>query len=384
MPISLSGDAVVRRKPSSALVQALLNTADVRLGGNRPWDLQVKDQRLFRRLLWNGSLGLGESYMDGWWDCERIDELICRLLKADLHNRLFSPRELIDLLLARCLNMQCRSRAWIVGKRHYDIGEDLYQAMLDDKMIYSCAYWKDAADLDVAQNAKLDLIARKLHLEPGMKVLDIGCGWGGAARYLAEKYGVEVTGVTISKNQAATARERCRGLPVDIRLEDYRSLRGRFDRIYSIGMFEHVGYKNYRTYMQIVRGLLAKDGLFLLHTIGSGSSHKEVRTDPWIERYIFPCSMLPSAGQLLLSFGGIFLLEDWHNFGVDYDKTLMQWYRNFEAAWPELSEHYGERFYRMWKYYLLACAASFRVRHNQLWQLVLAPAGVEKGYESVR
>jgi cyclopropane-fatty-acyl-phospholipid synthase len=365
-------------------VQALLNRADVRLDGNRPWDLQVKDQRLFSRLLWNGSLGLGESYMDDWWDCERMDELICRLLKADLDSRLFSPRELIDLLLARCMNMQCRSRVWIVGERHYDIGEDLYRAMLDDKMIYSCAYWKDAADLDAAQDAKLDLIARKLHLERGMKVLDIGCGWGGAARYLAERYEVEVTGVTISKNQAATARERCKGLPVDIRLEDYRSLHGRFDRIYSVGMFEHVGYKNYKPYMLIVRDLLVKDGLFLLHTIGSGSSRKEVRNDPWIERYIFPCSMLPSADQLLQSFGGLFLLEDWHNFGVDYDKTLMQWYRNFEAAWPELAEGYGERFYRMWKYYLLACAASFRVRKNQLWQLVLAPAGVEKGYESVR
>ncbi len=322
--------------------------------------------------------------MDGWWECDRIDELIAKLLKADLHRSLYSPRELLDLLLAKCMNRQCRSRAWIVGERHYDIGDDLYEAMLDKRMNYSCAYWKDAADLDTAQDAKLELIARKLYLEPGMKVLDIGCGWGGAARYMAENYGVEVTGVTISKNQAATARERCRDLPVEIRLEDYRSLRGTFDRIYSIGMFEHVGYKNYRSYMRIVRDLLAKDGLFLLHTIGSGSSRKVVRMDPWVERYIFPCSVLPAAGQLLQSFGGVFLLEDWHNFGVDYDKTLMQWYRNFEAAWPRLAERYGERFYRMWKYYLLACAASFRVRYNQLWQLVLAPDGVETGYESVR
>lgn len=384
MTISLDGESKIRGNSARRVVQGLLERADIRIGGNRPWDLKVNDQRLFRRLLLHGSLGLGESYMDGWWECERIDELIGRLLKAKLNRRFFSPRELLDLLLARCMNMQCRSRAWIVGERHYDIGEDLYEAMLDKKMNYSCAYWRDAVDLDTAQVAKLDLVARKLHLEPGMKVLDIGCGWGGAARYMAENYGVEVTGVTISKNQAATARERCRGLPVEIRLEDYRSLSGRFDRIYSIGMFEHVGHKNYRIYMRIARNLLAKDGLFLLHTIGSGSSHKVVHTDPWIARYIFPCSMLPAAGQLLKSFRGLFLLEDWHNFGVDYDKTLMQWFRNFEAAWPSLSERYGERFYRMWKYYLLACAASFRVRHNQLWQLVLAPAGVQKGYESVR
>jgi cyclopropane-fatty-acyl-phospholipid synthase len=385
MALSLGGEvAAPRSSLAKTLLQRLLARADVRIDGDRPWDLKVKDPRLFWRLLLHGSLGLGESYMDGWWECQRIDELIRRLLKADLDRGLYSPREVIDLLLARCMNMQSRSRAWIVGERHYDIGDDLYRAMLDSTMSYSCAYWKDATDLDAAQEAKLDLIARKLRLSPGMRVLDIGCGWGGAARYLAERYSVTITGVTISNNQAATARERCHGLPVDIRLQDYREVRGKFDRIYSIGMFEHVGYKNHRPYMRIVRELLAEDGLFLLHTIGSGSSRKVVRTDPWMERYIFPGSTLPTGSQLVESFKDYFLLEDWHNFGVDYDKTLMQWYRNFEAAWPRLAGNYSERFYRMWKYYLLACAASFRARKSQLWQLVLAPAEAERGYESVR
>jgi len=384
MTISLGGETVAGGGPARNLVQNLLDRADVRLDGGRSWDMKVNDQRLYRRLLCHGSLGLGESYMDGWWECEKIDELIRRLLRANLQRRLCSPKELVDLLRARCLNLQCGSRAWVVGERHYDIGDDLYRAMLDDRMTYSCAYWKDADNLDAAQEAKLDLIAKKLRLESGMRVLDIGCGWGGAAQFLAEKYGVEVVGVTISVNQASHARERCKGLPVEIRLEDYRKVQGRFDRIYSIGMFEHVGYKNYRTYMRVVRRLLTENGLFLLHTIGSGSDRKAVRTEPWIDRYIFPNSMLPAAGQLLQCFSDIFRLEDWHNFGLDYDRTLMQWHRNFEAAWPELAKRYNERFRRMWKYYLLSCAGSFRARTNQLWQLVLAPAGAETGYVSVR
>jgi cyclopropane-fatty-acyl-phospholipid synthase len=320
--------------------------------------------------------------MDGWWDCDQIDELARRLVGADLNHIIRSPKELIDCLQARCMNRQCRSRAWLVGRHHYDIGDDLYRSMLDDKMLYSCAYWRDADDLDAAQEAKLELIAGKLRLQPGMKVLDIGCGWGGSAWYLARNHGVTVTGVTISKNQAAAASELCRGLPVDIRLEDYRNLTGRFDRIFSVGMFEHVGYKNHKPFMRIVRDLLGEDGIFLLHTIGS--NRKSVRTDPWIERYIFPGSTIPSPSQIATACEGLFILEDWHNFGVDYDKTLMQWHRNFEAAWPRLADRYNERFYRMWRYYLLSCAGSFRARKNQLWQLVLSPSGLKNGYQSVR
>jgi cyclopropane-fatty-acyl-phospholipid synthase len=382
MHLSFRRDTGLAAKPGKVFVQNLLAPADVRVDGKRPWDLRVRNQRLFRRLLCHGSLGLGESYMDGWWDCEQIDEMICRLFRGRLDSRVLSPHEFVDYLAARCLNRQSRSRSWQVGRRHYDIGDDLYGCMLDSRMIYSCAYWKNAADLDAAQEAKLELIAAKLRLAPGMKVLDIGCGWGGAARYFAERYGVLVTGVTISEKQYRTGREICRGLPVDILLADYRKLAGRFDRIYSVGMFEHVGYKNYRSYMRIVRKLLAEDGLFLLHTIGN--NRKTVHIDPWIDRYIFPNSMLPSAGQLIHSFENIFVLEDWHNFGIDYDKTLMQWHANFEAAWPQLAGRYDERFYRMWKYYLLACAGSFRARKNQLWQLVLSPTGVPNGYESFR
>jgi len=283
---------------------------------------------------------------------------------------------------AKLINMQSRRRAFTIGERHYDIGNDLYERMLDSRMTYSCGYWKDAATLDGAQEAKLDLASRKLGLRPGMRVLDIGCGWGGAARFMAERYGCEVVGVTVSREQVDYASSHVGDLPVEVRFQDCRDVDGTFDRIVSIGMFEHVGARNYRGFMRTVRRLLADDGLFLLHTIGGNRSVHQ--GEPWISRYIFPNSMLPSAAQITRAAESIFVLEDWHSFGAYYDTTLMHWVANFDASWPQLRDRYGERFYRMWKYYLLSCAAGFRVRKNQLWQVVLSPHGVPGGYESIR
>ena len=189
-------------------------------------------------------------------------------------------------------------------------------------------------------------------------------------------------GVTVSENQARRARELCEGLDVEIHLVDYRRIDGTFDRVLSLGMFEHVGYKNYRTFMRIVRRHLAADGLFLLHTIGASQSMR--RTDPWTERYIFPDSVLPSVAQIGAAIDGTFLLEDWHSFGQDYDTTLMHWYRNVEASWSELEDRYDERFRRMWRYFLLSSAGGFRARKTQLWQLVLSPHGVPGGYQALR
>jgi cyclopropane-fatty-acyl-phospholipid synthase len=280
------------------------------------------------------------------------------------------------------LNLQRRSRAFQIGERHYDIGHDLFSHMLDKRLIYSCGYWKNASTLDEAQEAKLDLVCRKLHLTPGMRVLDIGCGWGGTAKFAAERYGVEVVGVTVSEEQANFAKELCRGSPVEIRLQDYRDVVGTFDRVLSLGMFEHVGPKNYLTFMSIARNSLADTGLFLLHTIGRNRSGST--TDPWLERYIFPNSMLPSARQICGAIEGSFVLEDWHNFGADYDKTLLNWCDKFDENWDALKRHYDQRFYRMWKYYLLSSAGAFRARKSQLWQLVLSPQGVPGGYRSPR
>jgi cyclopropane-fatty-acyl-phospholipid synthase len=363
-------------------IERLLEGTDVRINGDRPWDVQVHDERFYRRVLTEASLGLGESYMDGWWDSERIDEMLTRILEAGLDRKMVARIMALDVVRATLVNLQNKRRAFTIGEQHYDIGNDLYERMLDSRMTYSCGYWKNARTLDEAQEAKIDLAARKLGLEAGMRVLDIGCGWGGAARFMAERYGCEVVGVTVSREQVAYAEQHRGDLPVDIRLQDYRDIDDTFDRIVSIGMFEHVGAKNYPTFMNTVRRLLADDGLFLLHTIGGNRSVHQ--GDPWVSRYIFPNSMLPSAKQITAAAEDVFVMEDWHNFGAYYDTTLMQWVENFDAAWPDLRERYGDRFYRMWKYYLLSSAAGFRARKNQLWQIVFSPNGVRGGYQSIR
>ena len=349
-------------------VESILAAADIQIDGTRPWDLQVYDKRFYGRMLGEGTLGVGEAYMDGWWDCPALDQLIYRAVRARLDHRLKTWSIVGDVISAKLKNFQTPSRAFEVGRRHYDLGNDLFRAMLDKRMIYSCGYWAEADNLDDAQVHKLDLIARKLMLEPGMRVLDIGCGWGGAPRYFVEHYGVEVVGITVSMQQLSLGREICAGLPVELRLQDYRELNEPFDRIYSIGMFEHVGPKNYRSYMNVVRRCLQDDGLFLLHTIGADITRSN--TDPWITKYIFPNSRLPSASQITRAAEGIMILEDWHGFGPDYELTLMSWYENFEAAWPELSKNYDERFHRAWRYYLLSSAGAFRSRGNELWQIV--------------
>lgn len=370
-------DTILRKR-----IETALHRADVVIDGKRPWDIQVKNSRLYRRVLAQGSLGFGEAYMDGWWDSDSPDQLLTRLLKARLDEQFKSLVVYLAALKVKFLNCQSVKRAYQVGEKHYNVGNDLYGRMLDARMIYSCGYWNKAQTLDESQEHKLELSCQKLHLKEGQRVLDVGCGWGGTARYMAENYGVEVVGITISTAQADLARENCRDLPVEIRVQDYRDLHGSFDRIVSIGMFEHVGYRNYSTYFKKMRELLKDDGLFLLHTIG-GNTPSE-RTDPWIDRYIFPNGMIPSSQQISSSFEGYFVLEDWHNFGLDYDKTLMSWYENFESSWSEIKKNYDERFRRMWRYYLLTSAGSFRARNNQLWQIILSKQGLPAGYNFPR
>jgi cyclopropane-fatty-acyl-phospholipid synthase len=359
-------------------IEHLLSLADIQINGDRPWDMQVHNKDLYPRLLAHGSLGLGESYMDGWWDCERLDEFSCKIFKASLDNTIIPLTERLSLIKAKLFNLQKPYSCFVDCQHHYDIGNDLYQYMLDKLWIYSCGYWKNASCLDEAQENKLDLICRKLLLKPGMRILDIGCGWGGTAKYMVENHHVEVVGITVSKKQAQFAEKLCQGIPVKIRLKDYRSLKGKFDRIVSLGMIEHVGHKNYKTFMQVVRRCLKDDGIFVLQTIGSNYSMKKL--DPWFERYIFPNSVLPSAKQINDAIENVFVFEDWHNFGPDYDRTLMHWFQNFHDSWNNLKNKYGRRFYRMWTFYLLVSAGTFRARVNQLWQIVLSPEGVPGGY----
>jgi cyclopropane-fatty-acyl-phospholipid synthase len=365
------------------VVQDLLNPADVKINGPRAWDMQVYDDRLYSRILREGSLGLGEAYMDGWWDAEELDEFVARILAADLETKVRGDwRTFIWIIGQRLFNWQRKSISHRIGEHHYDIGNDLYSAMLDRRKVYSCGYWRSAHNLDEAQEAKLELICRKLRLKPGQKIMDIGCGWGSFAKFAAEKYQVSVVGVTVSKEQIRLGNEICSGKSVQLQFKDYRDIEGIYDHIVSVGMFEHVGYKNYRIYMQTVNKHLKDDGLFLLHTIGQNLSYKTM--DPWFGKYIFPNSKIPSATEICEAIEGLFVIEDWHSFGVDYSKTLMAWFDNFDSNWETLRQKYGDRFYRMWKYYLLSSAGAFRARKNNLWQIVLSKKGLSEGYESVR
>lgn len=364
-----SRDGAARR-----FIEGVLETADVRLDGPRPWDIQILDPRMPERVLAHGTLGLGEAYMDGHWTCERLDELFDRLLRADIGTHFATRAAFWHHLRARLLNLQTASRAWQVGRVHYDLGNDFFAAMLDARMTYTCAFWAGGAQtLDAAQEHKLDLVCRKLQLQPGLRVLDIGCGWGSFMRFAAERHGVHCVGVTVSAEQAALGRARCTGLPVEFRLADYRTLDEPFDRIVSLGMFEHVGHKNHGTFMQVLRRCLQPWGLVLLHTIGRNEQGHG--TDPWIQRYIFPNGELPTIAQIGRACERRFVVEDLHNFGADYDRTLTAWHANFEAAWPRFADRLGERFHRMWRYYLLSCAGAFRARDIQLWQWVLSPPG---------
>lgn len=362
-------------------VDKLLNYAGIEINGPNPWDIQILDDRFYNRVMSDPSLGLGESYMDGWWDCARIDEMISRLCKANLEQHLKqSPREFLTLFLHRILNYQTKFRSKEVAEKHYNIGNSFYEQMLGPSMNYSCGYWKGASNLDEAERGKMELICRKLMLKPGLTLLDIGCGWGSLAKYAAANYGVKVVGITISEPQAEFAKKLCQGLPVTILQQDYRDLPPqKFDRIVSVGMFEHVGYKNYKEFMEVVYRHLSDEGIFLLHTIGANvTSHYG---DRWINKYIFPNGMLPSIVQISTAMEPLFVMEDWHNFGADYDKTLMEWYKRFNGNWEGLKDQFDERFRRMWNYYLLTCAGGFRARRLQLWQVVMTKYGLPGGFQ---
>ncbi len=364
-------------------IRGLLELAGIEINGSHGYDVRVNDPAFYQRLLSGGALGLGETYMDGLWDCEALDVLIYKLLRADLEHSI-SPLKLVwPVLWSKLVNLQSKDRAFNIGERHYDIGNDLYERMLDPRMTYTCGYWKIADNLDDAQEAKLDLVCRKIGLQAGMRVLDIGCGWGSFAGFAAARYDVEVVGVTVSREQIALGQARYRDLNVDLRFQDYRDVKDTFDRVVSLGMFEHVGPRNYRTYMQAVKNCLAEDGLFLLHTIGTNTTKTDV--DPWTDKYIFPGGVLPVAEQIDKAASGLFIMEDWHNFGADYDPTLMAWMANVDSHREELRGlGYDDRFYRMWRYFLLSSAGSARARRNQLWQIVYSRHGLDGGYHSIR
>jgi cyclopropane-fatty-acyl-phospholipid synthase len=365
-------------------VTRLFALAGVAIDGPHPWDIRVRHERFFRRVLAEGSLGLGEAYMDGDWHASSLDQLFDRIIGAKLSDRLGITLPLALLTLAaRLRNRQSLSHAEEVAKAHYDLPMDIHEATYDRRLTASCAYWPGATNLDQAQENKLELICRKVGLERHHSVLDIGCGWGSFIGYAAETYGTRCTGVTVSSEQVAYIKRRYGELPLEPLHLDYRLYNGpKVDRVVSVGMFEHVGAKNYRTFFECARRYLKQDGMFLLHTIWENERHPVI--DAWQDKYIFPNGDLPSLGEVTSAVEGLFVVEDVHNFGVDYDLTLMAWNSNFQSRRSDLAMKHGERFCRMWEYYLLQNAAAFRCRHINVGQLVLSPSGLRGGYRSVR
>ena len=358
------------QSPAASRVTAFLARAGVRINPSNPapWDLVVHDDRFYEAVARDGSIGFGESYMAGWWDCASLDALFTRLCLVPKAKTRGWEKFMLKVA-SRLLNLQSKARAHQVIDAHYELSNEMFAKMLDPHMQYSCAYWDGVDTLDAAQERKLALIAEKLRLQPGMQVLEIGCGWGGLAAHLAKHHGVQVTAVNICQAQLQVARERCAGLPVTFVDADYRDITGQYDRVVSVGMFEAVGAKNFDAFMGVVHRCLRDDGVFLLHTIGENLDR--VTADPWIVKYIFPNGYIPSLDKLTKAMEGRFVVEDLHNIGPHYDRTLLAWVARFEAAWPEIAAMgFDERFRRMWTYYLHNCAGAFRGRSLQLWQIV--------------
>jgi cyclopropane-fatty-acyl-phospholipid synthase len=366
-----------------AFCENLLGQAGVRLNGPNPWDPCVRDERLFERVAAHGSLGLGEAYAEGWWECAALDQFFERVISARLDRTLKPSLELAALTLgSRLHNRQDRAAVWRAARVHYDLPVEIFEATFDRRLTASCAYWAQAEDLDDAQEAKLDLVCRKLGLGRGARVLDIGFGWGAFMGFAARRCGAECVGVTISKQQADYARQRYEGLKVDFRVEDYRSFDEPVDFIASMGMFEHVGPKNYPSFFKLARRCLNDQGLFVLHTIWANDPRPHI--DPWLDKYIFPRGVLPTLREITAAVEGRFIIEDIHNFGADYDRTLMAWNAKFQANRAPIEERFGRAFARTWEYYLLSCAAGFRARGIHVGQIVLSPNGVKGGYRAPR
>lgn len=365
----------------------LFKNADININGKRPWDIQVHNDKFYSRLFFNGTIALGESYVDGWWDCKEIDQLIYRILKFRLvdpktYNLVHFGSPIINklrLLAPIFRNMQTRKKAAHDVKYHYNLGNDLFEATLDKNMNYSSGYWKDAKTLDQAQIDKMDLICKKLKLKKGMSVLEIGCGWGGFAKFASDKYGVKVTGITLSENQRDYAVNHCKGSNVKILLQDYRELSGNYDRVVSIEMFEHVGPKNHRVYMETVNKCLKKDGLFLIQFDGKSESINW--NDAWVEKYLFPGTVTPSAKQVSEAIEELFFIVDWEDFTKDYHKTMICWHDNFNKNWDNIKDNYDERFYRLWNFYLLCCPATALANTQHLWQIVFVKVDSEIEYK---
>lgn len=383
---SLIKPLMVRRAKSFWI--NMLGDANITVGK----DIIVSNDEVFLDWMNRGMLAIGETYMAEQWtvaDDLTLDEILTRLMKlpSDKKRKAFKSWDSkLFAMAARVFNYQSPARAGIVGAHHYDLGNDFFKLWLDPYMQYSCAYWKDVDNLDAAQEQKLHLIAKKLKMEPGMTVLEIGCGWGGLACFFAKHYGVKVTGITISNEQLNGAREWAKREGVshltEFKYQDYREMEGEFDRVVSIAMLEAVGYKNMDHYYNVIKRNLKNGGLALVHSITANRSTKTAH-QRWILKYIFPNGFLPSVTQMCEFAEKKMIVEDVHNLGPDYNKTCMAWDERF---WEHVNNGTivkSEVFKRMWHYYLCYCASGFRARTLQLHQVVYSKHRADR-YDAVR
>jgi len=357
---------------TETLITAGLTRAGVTVNGPNPWDIRVLDNRLFRRVVGTRELGFGDSYVEGWWECDRIDELVTRILRTGI-KRILPPGISGLTLAARSVitNTQGSERAGDNATAHYGQHDALLRLILGEPLVYSCADWRDATDLADAQHAKIDRLASKLQLRPGMRVLDIGCGWGATADYLSTRHGVIVVGITPVAAQATHAARHHRHSDVSFVTTDFSNFTSPkpFDRIYSVGMVEHVGPKNLKPFFRHCQDLLVDDGIMFHQTIGRRTPRAS--TDAWIDRRIFPGGAIPSVQQLSRAWSAGWVLEDFENLGPDYDRTLMAWLGLLEGKKDQVLDQFGEEMYRTFRFYFQYCAGAFRARELQLWQLVL-------------
>jgi cyclopropane-fatty-acyl-phospholipid synthase len=358
----------------------VLSRAGITVNGCHAWDIQVHDEQFFDCLYRSASEGLGDSYVQGFWDSDDLTETLGRFIAIGGRSALKGP-------IAH--NMQTteseQKKSLEVVDSHYESKNGLYSNMLDPYMQYSCALWDDDThNLQEAQIKKMRLIGQKLELQPGDHVLDIGCGWGGLPKFLSETFGCRVTGINLAEHHIDYANQRMAHNKVKVIKQDYRDLTEKYDKIYCIGVSEHFGLNNYKQFMQIVHDQLNPGGIFLLHTIGENVTRP--KADTWITKNIFPNGYIPSLSLISQCAEGLFITEDVHNFNTSYEKTLLAWDANFQRNWNLIRKLHPELdtrdFYRMWRYYLNFCAGGFRKRCTQLYQIVFTRIQDRRNYKT--
>jgi cyclopropane-fatty-acyl-phospholipid synthase len=379
--------AINRTDPNAAFSFELWDGEVIGYGGKPKTTLLIKSAKVPGQMFSKGFLGFGEAYVEGDLEVEGdLQELLRLGLIVQFDKKAFSLWQKMRLLAFRLKTMDTVGRARGNIAYHYDLTPEFYSLFLDESLTYSCGYFKNEDDsLDEAQRNKYDHIARKLMLSPADTLVDIGCGWGGMLLRSARKYGIKGVGVTLSSNQSLYGSQRIEelglGERIEVRLQDYRQLTGKFDKFVSIGMFEHVGKRFIPVYMKKVAGLLKNGGVGLLHTI---AKEVESATDAWMLRYIFPGGYIPNLSETIREMGraGLCVLEI-EGLRLHYGKTLDCWIANFERNIAKIREMFDERFVRMWRLYLNASSAGFKYNGTRLYQILFSK-GLNNGLPMVR